>query len=330
LLAVDANCVRPGASAVHALAFIWSVHERATNSSLNGTAGPGADLSGAVRIAPITRPYIGPVAEFLHANLNRAVATDHWAEAIEVPWQVHEGNAGFMLVDAGQIVGAQLAFYSERLIDGRRERFCNLGAWCVLPEYRAHSMRLLKRALDQEGYHFTDLSPSGNVVDINTRLGFRFLDAATVLVPNLPWPGGGRGASISSDPEVIERTLTGRELELYRDHARAPAARHVVLIRGEESCYVMFRKERYKRVRAFATVLHVGNPVLYRELAHPLARRLLFHHGVIGTLAEPRIVGHRPRPSVEIRPPRRRMFRSPRLDPRDVDYLYSELVCVAW
>jgi hypothetical protein len=310
--------------------LIWSVHERATNSSLNGTTGPGVDASGAVRIAPITAAYIGQVAEFLHANLNQGVATEHWAKAIDVPWKVDQPNAGFMLVDAGQIVGVQLAFYSERSIDGRRERFCNLGAWCVLPAYRLHSLRLLKRALDQDGYHFTDLSPSGNVVDINTRLGFRFLDAATVLAPNLPWPGGARGASISSDPEVIERTLTGRELELYRDHAHAPAALHLVLICGEESCYVIFRRERYKRLRAFVSVLHVGNPRLYRELARPLARHLLFRHGAVATLAEPRVLGHRPRPSVEIRPPRRRMFRSARLDPQDVDYLYSELVCVAW
>jgi hypothetical protein len=287
-------------------------------------------VAGAVRVAPITDAYLPQVAAFLHEHLNDRVSVEHWIDAIEVPWAVDRPNAGFMLVDAGEVVGVQLAFYSERLIDGRRERFCNLGAWCVLPGYRLHSLRLLKHALDQEGYHFTDFSPSGKVVEINSRLGFRFLDAATVLVPNLPWPGGGAGASISSDPEVIERTLAGAELELYRDHAGAPAARHVVLIRGDESCYVIFRKERYKRLRAFASVLHVGNPRLYGELARPLGRHLLFRYGVVGTLAELRVLGHRPPRSFEIEAPRRRMFRSPELDPRDVDYLYSELVCVPW
>ena len=287
-------------------------------------------VTGAVRVAPITEAYVRPVAAFLHEHLNDGVAAEDWAEAIDVPWDGERPNAGFMLVDAGEIVGVQLAFYSERLIDGRRERFCNLGAWCVLPGYRLQSLRLLMQALAQEGYHFTDFSPSGNVVEINTRLGFRFLDAATVLVPNLPLPGGGGRGTISSDPEVIERTLSGRDLQLYRDHAAARAARHLVLIRGDESCYVVFRKDRYKRLRAFVTVLYVGNPGLYRELARPLARRLLFHHGAIGTLAEPRVVGHRPRPSLAIRTPRRRMFRSADLDPRDVDYLYSELACVAW
>ena len=93
-----------------------------------------------------------------------------------------------MLLDGDRIVGAHLAFYSRA--DDRRppERFCNLGAWCVLPEYRFHGLRLLKALLAQEGYHFTDLSPSGNVVGLNKRLGFEFLDTTTALVPNLPWP----------------------------------------------------------------------------------------------------------------------------------------------
>ena len=121
----------------------------------------------AVRVAPIGADDLRRVAALLHANLNSRVSVDHWARAADAPWEVESPNAGFMLLDGDEVVGAQLAFYSERSIDGRRERFCNLGAWCVLPEYRFHSLRLLKAALGQQGYHFTDLSPSGNVVDIN-------------------------------------------------------------------------------------------------------------------------------------------------------------------
>ena len=53
-----------------------------------------------------------------------------------LPWKVDAPNHGFMLRDGQRVVGAYLAFYSERLIAGRMERFCNLGAWYVLPEYR--------------------------------------------------------------------------------------------------------------------------------------------------------------------------------------------------
>jgi len=52
-----------------------------------------------------------------------------------------------------------LALYSERLVEGRLERFCNLTSWCVLPDYRSRSISLLTALLRQHGYHFAVLEP---------------------------------------------------------------------------------------------------------------------------------------------------------------------------
>jgi hypothetical protein len=283
-----------------------------------------------VRVRPITDADVRPVAEFLHAHLNARVPAESWAEAMRVPWQVDAPNHGFALFDdADAVVGVYLAFYSTRQIDGRTERFCNLGAWCVLPGQRLHSVKLLKALLAQDGYHFTDLSPSGNVVPLNTRLKFRFLDTTTALMPNLPWPSLPGRYRISSDPAVLEATLTGPELRLYRDHARTRAAHHIVLSRGDQWCYVIFRRDRRKRLPLFASILHVSDPALFQAMARPLSRHLLLRRGIVASLAELRVVNHRPRPSLLLRAHRRKMFRSP-LEPDQIDYLYSELVCVAW
>jgi hypothetical protein len=287
-------------------------------------------VSQGVRVAPITDADVGRAAAFLHAELNARLSVEDWARALEVPWAVEKPNAGFMLLDGCDVVGVQLAFYSERVLDGTRERFCNLGAWCVLPDYRLQGLRLLRAALRQDGYHFTDLSPSGNVVAVNERLGFQFVDTTTALVPNLPWPTlPGRGRIIT-DPEQITRALTGAELELYRDHAATPAAHHLVLTHGDASCYVVFRRDRRKGLPLFVSVLYVSDPAVFRAMGRRFARHLLFRHGAPATLAEERITGYRPRPSLRLRSPRRRMFRSPSLAPAQIDYLYSELVCVAW
>ena len=287
----------------------------------------------AVRVTPITNSDLRRVAEFLHTHLNGRVSAAEWERSVQVPWTVDAPNHGFMLVDMkrdGAVVGVHLAFYSERMIDGRPERFCNLGAWCVLPEYRIHGVRLLKALLDQPDLHFTDLSPSGTVVPINRRLKFQFLDTTTALMPNLPWPSWPRRHRVSADPRVVESTLTGSELRLYRDHAGTAAAHHLVLRSGDEWCYVVFRRDRRKRLPLFASILHVSNPELFRRMARPLARHLLLRHRIPATLVETRVTGHRPWPSVLLRSPRRKMFRSSRLRPDQIDYLYSELVCVAW
>ena len=145
--------------------------------------------------------------------------------------------------------------------------------------------------------------------------------------------------------------LAGPELELYRDHAQAAAARHLVLIQGSESCYVMFRQRWWRRVPFFAAILHVSNPELFQHATGPLARYLLFRHRAVVTVAELRLIGRKPRFSFRLPQPKAitgkhdpwlirdysrryygtippKMYRSPSLAPKQIDDLYSELVCV--
>ena len=269
------------------------------------------------------------VGEFLHEHLNRRLSAEAWMRAIDVPWKVSAPNHGFMAIGES-VVGVCLAFYSERTIKGRIERFCNLGAWCVLPNHRFHSLRLLKALLAQKDYHFTDLSPSGNVVALNSRLGFTLLDTTTVLVPNIPWPYWPGEGVISADPSLIEATLTGSDRKLYRDHRDAAAARHLLLVRANEHSHVIFRKDRRKNLPLFASILYVSNCELFRRMARPLSRHLLICHGALATLAELRVVGQRPRLSILLDYSRPKMFKSSSLRPDQIDYLYSELTCVNW
>jgi hypothetical protein len=249
---------------------------------------------------------------------------------MEPPWSDAWPNHGFLLQQQGEVVGAYLAFYSERMVDGRPERFCNLGAWCVLEEYRASGLRLIRSLLGQHGYHFTDFSPSGNVVGINERLGFVSLDTTTAAVPNLPWPMRTRGIRISSTPDEVASTLTGCDSEIYRDHAGTAGARHVVIRRGDDQCYVIWRRDRRKRLPIFGSVLYVSDPELFGRAAYLFSRHLLLRRGVLLTLAERRVVRYLPRRSIPLPRPRPKMFRSDRLRPDQIDYLYSELTCVAW
>lgn len=282
-----------------------------------------------IRVCPILKEDVRRVAAFLHAHLNSRVSITQWTRAILVPWKVEAPNHGFMLFDAEDVVGAYLAFYSNRIISGQLERFCNLGAWCVLPKYRFHSLRLVHCLLDQPNYHFTDLSPSGNTIPVNTRLKFHFLDTTTMIIPNLPWPSWPGRDMITDDPAVLDRTLTGRDLEIYRDHAGTHGARHLVLSRGNESCYLIFRKERRKQLRLFASILYVGNPDLFRRMIWPLSRYLLFRYGALVTLAELRVVKLQPWPAFRMKSAKPKMYKSS-LPHEQIDYLYSELVCLAW
>jgi hypothetical protein len=282
------------------------------------------------RLAPIVSVDVERVGEFLNKNLNSRISGTEWARAACVPWSVEAPNHGFMLLDEDDIVGVYLAFYSTRTIQGSTERFCNLGAWCVLPGYRLHSLQLLKALLAQPGYHFTDLSPSGNTVPINERLKFKRLDTATALMPNLPWPSWARHRRVGSEHTIIERILTGDELKVFRDHQHARATKHVVMTLGNEHCYVIFRRDRRMNLPLFASVLYVSHPPLFQRMAGCFARHVLVRYLVPFTLMELRIVGGQPKGSFLLRSSRPKMFKSDSLHPDQIDNLYSELVCVPW
>jgi hypothetical protein len=279
----------------------------------------------AVEVVPITDTDIEDVARFLCLTMNSALSERDWCRAMATPWDVDQPNRGFLLRDDGRVVGVYLALYSQRVIDGTPRHICNLGTWCVAEEHRAMGLRLLRSLLRQRGYTFTDLSPIPNVVALNTRLGFAHLDTRTALIVNLPRRAGTGDVRIIDVPGEIDDVLRGSDRTVYRDHV-ASTAQHVVLARRNESCHVMFRQHRYKRLPV-VSVIHVGNRDLFRECAPHFYSYLLLRRRIPASLVETRLVGNHHRPALTVSGPAR-MYLSDDLEPAQIDYLYSELTCL--
>jgi hypothetical protein len=278
-------------------------------------------------VAPITDSDLERVGRFLHEHLDPRVSAATWARSAVPSWRAPVDDHGHLLVEGDRVVGVYLAFHSERVVGGERRHVCNLAAWCVLESHRAHGARLLRAQLARKDAVFTDLSPSGSVLELNRRLGFTDLDTATVMVPCLPVPTP--GVRVVTRPGQLHALLDGRDREIYRDHRGSAAARHVVITTSEGQCYVMYRKVRRKGRRGFATLLHVSDPELLRRHAGALSRHLL-RHGVLVLLAELRLIGEAPRLSRRLSTPRPKMFRGAGVAPGDIDDLYSELTNVPW
>ncbi len=283
-----------------------------------------------IDLLPIDDADVPAVARFLHDELNPAVTISSWSRLLRPPWEQRGPNRGWMLKDGDRIVGAYAAVYSRRIVGGEAVPVCNLAAFCVLEEHRMHSVRLVRALLKQREFVFTDLSPSGNVVAMNERLGFTPIDTAARLVINPPWSRG-RDVRVSGDADAIARVLRGLDAQVHRDHRDAAAARHVLVQRGDEYAYLVFRAHTLKRLRLFALPLYVGgNRDLLRREWRAVRSHLLMRHGLPFTLAESRILGFDGGLGCELAAPRARMVRGTGIPPAEVDYLYSELALVSW
>lgn len=280
------------------------------------------------RVCPIEAGDTSEVARFLHEHLNSRLSPEGWAQAVEPPWRAPGSSRGLCLRDGDALVGVYLAFCSDRTIGGERLRFCNLAAWCVLDEYRSSGLKLLMGLLRTDADVFTDLSPSGAVVPIDERLGFRHLDTATSLRVNLPGPTRRGGVELVTDPARIATLLDGDDARVYRDHAGSAAARHVVAVVDGQACYVIWRRVTRKRLPVFASLVHVGEPALLGRALGPLGAHLLAR-GAPVLLAEHRIAGG-PLRGARVIAGRPKLFRGDRVGPDDVDDLYSEIACVPW
>jgi hypothetical protein len=283
-----------------------------------------------VVLSPIADGDVPDVARFLHDELNQSVSVEAWRALLTPPWGDRGPDHGYQLRVAGTLVGVYAAVYSERDVDGAVVCVCNLAAFCVRDDYRTHSLRLVRALLKRRDYVFTDFSPSGNVVAMNERLGFRRLDTSTRLVVNLPLPRI-RGILLTEDPDVIAATLRGKDAIAFRDHRAAAAARHLLVRRGDDYAYLVFRADARKRMRLFALPLYVGGDPAVLDAAWGSVRaHLLRRHRLVFILGERNILPFARGLGRELRDPRPKMIRGEGIPAAEVDYLYSELALVSW
>jgi hypothetical protein len=273
------------------------------------------------QIEPVTAENLAEFAEFLHRQLNADISPEQWQAGLQPGWAQQQPNHGFMLRDNGAVVGGIGAFYADRWIDGRPEKFCNITSWCVLESHRQHSMRLGMAVVEQPGYHFTDFSPTKVVAGTLKFFKFQPLDERQVVALNLPWPLPGRMRVLHRSAE-IESALQGEALRIYTDHKRFPWLQHALVGQEGAWCHVIFKRRVLKRLPS-AGVLYVSDPGVLQRGWRALSSHLL-GRGFVSTQIEHRWLTAIPWPAASRTGFIAKVYLSPTLRADQIDYLYSE------
>src|SRR4029450_11558841 len=279
-------------------------------------------------LEPIRDEDLPEFCRFLTENLSRDRTEAAWADAFRQNWCSAKPNNGFVLRHDGRGVGGIGAIYSERPIRGRIERFCNITSWCVQDAFRAQSMRLAMALTAQNGFHFTDLTPTAVVSKTLQFLNFKPMSERQAIWPNVPRPSGrSGGVRVITDPEQIASVLGPDDARAYRDHRHLPWLRHAAVGRPGAWGYVVWKHTRLKRI-AGAWILAMSDSERFVRYRWAFGSHLLLRHGLPYTRVESRLLPRVPRPSIELSGYRNKVFKSDTLSAADMSNLYSELVAL--
>lgn len=281
-----------------------------------------------MNVQPIQEGDLQAVGEFLHAHLNPRIAARTWSDSLRHRWAATQPNFGMrLLTPQGQLVGVLCAVYSDQLIDGKVERFCNPHSWCVLDEFRHASINLVLAVIRQRDYHFTMFTPNPKVAQVFMGLRFRLLDEQLLYLPNLPrlLPLSG-GSFVESRLDQVADRLAGAARAEFEAHRDIPWLRFVAFGRPGQACLAIYKRVRWKKM-ACAMITHLSDP---QALARhgPLLQGHLLAQGMPVSRIEGRFLVQPPRLAFRTRRGQPKLVSTRTLQDSQVRDVYSELMAL--
>ena len=279
-----------------------------------------------MKISAIQENHLPQVGKFLHDNLNSRFSTERWISSLTHGWAQSSPNYGMQLLDGDSLVGVFCAIYSDQVIDGRLERFCNPHSWCVLETHRGHGIGLVLHLVKQTGYHFTMFTPNPKVAEVFLGLKFKNLDDRQYRCVNTPSVAALRAGSFAeSRRDHIAEHLRGQDLLDFAAHRDIPWLNFVVFGDGADVCWVIYKRARWKRLPA-AWVMYVSDALVFSRLDGLLRSHLLLKHGLLTIKVEARWLISAPALAWNETRTQPKLFLSKTLGPGQIRDVYSELM----
>jgi len=269
------------------------------------------------RIYPLLQAFNNP---FIDKNTYRQLFVDHWKSG--------EGYFGYVMFDKEQAVGFLGLIFSERIINKKTVRFCNMTSWIVREEYRGKSIFLLLPVLKLKDYIITDLTASREVYALLHKARFRDFETHYRLVfPVFVMRWLWNRPKIITDNKIIERLLDGEHLKIFHNH-QSFQCRHFFVQSKEGCCYLVVSKlKRKKPPYVFAEIHYISDLSVFQRHICSITMSLCLNLCIFAVYVDNRYLeGVNVLFSKKIRLTQPRVYRCGSNDCDIVDNLYSELI----
>ena len=235
-----------------------------------------------------------------------------------------QGYCGYVMYSGGKAVGFLGLLFSQRVIQGKEVKFCNISSWLVKKEYRRQSLSLLFPVLELHNHTITVLTCNANSYYITKKLGFTDLEfGQRVILPIPRFPALISTNSIMINDPEIEQKLEGVPLKIYRDHQGLKCF-HIIINSPQGMCYLVGTRT-YKKKLPLAHIHYISDHKNFVYHIVRLSGRLCWRMKVAGFMLDERLLqGEKVFPSMYLKLPYPRVYKSDMLKKEEVDLLYSE------
>ncbi|MBX7098149.1 MAG: hypothetical protein K1X89_10580 [Myxococcaceae bacterium] len=248
------------------------------------------------------------------------------ARMFEKRWGADEDYFGYVLELNHTIVGMLGLMFSRRELNGVTHKFCELHTWYVDDAHRDESLKLFLPVMGLKGYDFINVAPSDVVLAISKKFGFQELETHLRLVFPVPTPRTFVGGTeLVFDHQVIERSLSGRDLRIFQDHRDLPLT-HVLARDGSgHHCYVIAKACSRERWERYGRIFHFSSAEAFVRHLPALRVRLCLELGVLFLVTNDAKLEGAQVPFSKVIPREvPSLFKSKTLRREDLDHLYTE------
>jgi hypothetical protein len=280
-----------------------------------------------VKIVKVDDSMFEEAYDLLLGFNNTEIPKEVWRRLLRPQWRLDGMHCGLGLVDQGRLVGFIGTLFSERVIEGRVERFCNLSSLIVREAYRRHGWMLMFSAVREEDCIITIFTPISVLYTRAPEIGFRNLGTRMKVMFSVPWARSVCGVDMEllDDPAEIRQHLDETHRRYLDDHLPYECG-HLLLRQSKRYCYVVHVSITSAKL-PYALILYVSDPELFAEFSIPIRAFILSKERMRFVAVDSRLIRDLPlRASFDFPTNIRRLYKPDRLSPHVVDNLYSEFV----
>lgn len=204
--------------------------------------------------------------QFKHTSFTDA----DWRKLFAFYWPCEEKHVGYIMLEGEQPVGYMGTFFSERIIEGQKKKFCGLSSWIVDEKFRQHSLLMLVTILNElKPYTITNFTPIPEADMIFRKLRWEYFEEGIWWVR----PGANRGGlQVEHVHDGNVHALREIDRRIYEDHKQFKAD-HLLIPAGDEKIYLVLRPYTMSLHR-FVTAKWITYP---NAVWHKLTGRSFLH-----------------------------------------------------